>query len=335
MELSYYERKHVQAMLKQERFVSETFNDFCRAVSVDLQRWTDYGNENVWNRNAAIEKAIEKELSRLHDRLASNIKANESQALKTSESKNEMLLTSWIQHLAVKSIIKEGLFSRNREATASFQKRIDKGVGISKQIWDVTEDTKAQLEFYLRSGLATGRSASVISQDIRQLLNEPDKRFHRIRNDEGKLVESQPMKEYHPGMGKYRSAKMNAQRIAVTETNMAYRRADCERWKSLDIICGYEVQRSSNNKGPCKICDAMAGKYPKDFMWTGWHPFCICYATPIVLPANLMVDYFDTGKVPANLLIDDIPDSAREYVSNMGGESTPYFIQDNPSFFEK
>ncbi len=331
---SYYERKHIQAMLVQEQAISESFNDFCRSVSVDLQRWVDYGNDNVWSRNVAVEKAIEKELTRLHDNIVGNVHSNQTEALKTSEVKNEAFIASVLEHMAIKSILKDGLFSRNREATAAFQKRINKGVELSNRVWNITEDTKTQLEFYMRSGLATGRSASVMSQDIRQLLNDPDKRFHRIRNDAGQLVESQPMKEYHPGAGKYKSAKMNAQRIAVTETNMAYRRADCERWKALNFICGYEVQRSDNNKGECKICDAMAGKYPKDFMFTGWHPFCICYATPITLPPDLMADYLLTDKVPEDLLIQDIPNTAKEYVSNLNDSaSTPYFIDDNPSFF--
>ena len=71
------------------------------------------------------------------------------------------------------------------------------------------------------------------------------------------------MKDYHPGQGVYRSAYKNALRTSATTTNTAYRSADYERWSKQDFILGIEIHRSANNRGPCKICDAMVGKYPK------------------------------------------------------------------------
>ena len=51
----------------------------------------------------------------------------------------------------------------------------------------------------------------------------------------------------------------------------------------MDFVKGIEVERSPSNHGPCPVCDAKAGEYPKDFKFTGWHPFCICIATPIMM----------------------------------------------------
>ncbi len=48
-------------------------------------------------------------------------------------------------------------------------------------------------------------------------------------------------------------------------------------------MAGIEVERSPTNHGPCPVCDAKAGKYPKYFKFTGWHPHCICVATPIMM----------------------------------------------------
>lgn len=59
----------------------------------------------------------------------------------------------------------------------------------------------------------------------------------------GKLVESKPMMNYNPGPGVYKSAYKNALRVAVTETNMAYRKADSDRWQKLDFVLGFEVKR--------------------------------------------------------------------------------------------
>ena len=112
-----------------------------------------------------------------------------------------------------------------------------------------------------------------------------------MRDANGKLILSQPMKNYHPGQGVYRSASMNALRLSSTTTNMAYRAADYERWNGQDFVLGIEIRRSDSNRGPCALCDSMVGKYPKTFKFTGFHPFCICYATPIVMEPEDLAEY--------------------------------------------
>lgn len=37
-----------------------------------------------------------------------------------------------------------------------------------------------------------------------------------------------------------------------------------------------------NDKPFHDICDELAGKYPKDFKFTGWHPQCRCFVTTIL-----------------------------------------------------
>ena len=54
---------------------------------------------------------------------------------------------------------------------------------------------------------------------------------------------------------------------------MAYRTAENERWKQMDFVVGYEIKRSGR-EFPCTVCESLAGKYPKDFTWVGWHPNC-------------------------------------------------------------
>lgn len=72
-------------------------------------------------------------------------------------------------------------------------------------------------------------------------------------------------------------------RVARTETNIAYRRADNARWQEMDFVLGQRIKLSGDH--PKKdICDKLAGDYPKDFLFDGWHPQCFCYVTPITLP---------------------------------------------------
>ena len=60
------------------------------------------------------------------------------------------------------------------------------------------------------------------------------------------------------------------------------------RWQQMDFVVGQEIHLSGNHtcKGkdgkPHKfedMCDKLAGKYPKDFKFTSWHPHCRCYAS--------------------------------------------------------
>lgn len=105
----------------------------------------------------------------------------------------------------------------------------------------------------------------------------------KIMGGDGKVhfIDADP-KAYHPGRGVYRSSARNAQRLARTEINMAYRKAEQERWKSFDFVVGYEVKTTQNGRHVEDICDCLAGKYRKDFKFLGWHPMCMCYSIPIL-----------------------------------------------------
>lgn len=60
------------------------------------------------------------------------------------------------------------------------------------------------------------------------------------------------------------------------------RTAEQEQWKLFDFVVRYEVKTTQNGHHVEDICDLLAGKYPKDFKFTGWHPNCMCYCIPIL-----------------------------------------------------
>ncbi|MEG2066344.1 MAG: hypothetical protein RRZ65_01695 [Tannerellaceae bacterium] len=270
-ELSFYERQHIQKILIQQGAIGNIYNAFAREISGHLRKWTDTGKPNVWVRNANIEKGVDKALIDLQVDLLNNLSSFGMDAWKRSQTKNDDIVKQYIQGMSVSSVAKEGMFYRNQEALKAAQNRIDKGMDLSARVWNIVDGTKAQVEMYLGSGLSVGRPAGGISQDMRQLLHDPDRRFRRVRDESGKLKPSAPMADYHPGQGVYRSSYMNALRLSSTETNINYRQADHDRWQKMDFVLGIEIKRSANNKGPCKVCDAMIGKYPKEYVFTGFH----------------------------------------------------------------
>lgn len=313
------------------------FNQFVSAIAPEMRRWKDAGNKNsVWVRNPGIEKTIDRYLIQLQSSLEKEIKSGQTKAWEEAVLKNDKFVESYIKGMSLSSIVKEGMFKRNLDALELLQNRTENGLNLSQRVWNITGQTKGHIETFLESGIASGRSADAISRDFRQLLNNPDKRFRRVRNAEGKLVFSQPMKDYHPGRGVYRSSKMNAIRVSATETNMGYRMSDCERWKQLDFVLGFEVKRSRNGH-PCAVCDALVGRYPKDFIFPGWHPFCICIAVPIVLEHEDFADFLLTDQIPANKYVRDIPTKALEWMNNYTQKtgSVPYFVKKNESILSK
>lgn len=52
----------------------------------------------------------------------------------------------------------------------------------------------------------------------------------------------------HVGTGVYRSARQNALRLTITETNMAYNYANCERWSSEPYVLGIRIRTSENHQ---------------------------------------------------------------------------------------
>lgn len=187
--------------------------------------------------------------------------------------------------------VRRRLFDRNEKGCEAFLKRKERGLGLSERVWRATESVPSEMAMGIDMGIRDGKPAAAMARDLKQYLKHPDKLFRRVRDERGILHLSKNAAAFHPGRGVYRSSYQNARRLAVTEVNTAYRTADHERWQQLDFVVGVEVHLSGNHtcKGrdgkPHKfedICDQLAGKYPKTFKFTGWHPHCRCHATSIL-----------------------------------------------------
>lgn len=319
--LSFYEQQHLQKLLQQQGSVKYLFDDFVRQAGPMLARWSDHNKASVWVGNQTVENSIERLLSDLHSGLLANITDNMVQSWNRGNKKADDLVSGFIKDLSISDTLRDKMFSRNAEALNIMLNRKDEyGLTVSDRVWNLANGAKDNLEYYLASGLSAGRPSALISQDVRQLLQKPDKRFHRVRDKNGNLVPSQPMKDYHPGQGVYRSAYKNALRLSSTQTNKAFRSADYERWKNMDFVLGIEVERSPSNKGPCPICDAKVGKYSKEYKFIGNHPFCICIATPIMMDHEEFADYLLDDTIKQDKIITRMPKD--EIVAHEGAGSS-------------
>ena len=238
-------------------------------------------------------------------------------------------------------------FARNQEAMDSFfsRKDVHGGLNLSQKVWKYTSQFKEEMELAISASLGRGDSAATVSRHVRQYLKEPERLFRRVRDADGNLKLSKRAAAYHPGRGEYRSSYKNAMRLARTETNAAYRAADCDRWGSIPFVVGMEVKRSNHPFG-CEVCELLKGKYPKDFVFTGWHPQCRCYIVPVladekermayhraVLNGEDVSDWHFKGEItePHKGFQKWIGEN-QERIEN--AKSLPYWIKDNPKYAE-
>lgn len=238
-------------------------------------------------------------------------------------------------------------YSTNENAREAFTQRKTAGLNLSDRVWRYTKQFKEEIEMGLDIGIRSGRSADELSRDLRQYLKQPDKLFRRVRDEHGQLQLSKRAKAYHPGLGVYRSSYKNARRLAATETNIAYRTSDHLRWQQMDFVVGIEIHLSNNHTLNGKpfhdICDELQGRYPKDFVFKGWHPHCRCFATSILKTQEEIAK--DTQKIlngeavdgESVNRVDDVPQVFKDWLTEnderiQRASSVPYFMSDNTKY---
>jgi hypothetical protein len=285
-----------------------------------------------------LQKVVERELKKLHTGIYATLINSIKESWDLANEKNNLFVD---RRLAGRKTTRKGrqiLYDPNRGALEQFLNRKEKGLNLSKRVWNALEPFKTQLETGLAVGISEGKSAAAMARDLKQYLNEPDKLFRRVRDAKGELKLSKAAKEYKPGQGTYRSSYANALRLTASETNISYRSADFERWQKLPFVIGLKINLSKNHP-EYDICDELTkGIYPKNYIHKGFHPRCLCYGTPIQISDELFDKYQDSilnGETPPEIKnITELPSSFVDYVKENkkrieGWSSTPYWYADN------
>lgn len=295
MDFETTNRQHNKRIRAFEKLVKEIFN-LSNEEAIKLAKSVDYDAKKLFKFSDYPE--IRKKANKLFSQFQKDLKkvivnGATSEWNKSNEVNNQLAMNI----LALKSIKditdnQKRYFNNNDKALQAFIQRKINGMNLSDRVWNLTQQYKVGLEQALTVGIADGRSATELSRDIREYLNNPNKLFRRVRDFENRLNLSSKAKEYQPGQGIYRSSFKNALRLTGTEINMAYRTADYYRWLQLDFVVGVEIKLSNNHtiKDPktgksipfYDMCDELQGKYPKTFKFTGWHPNCYDEKTEVL-----------------------------------------------------
>lgn len=273
-----------------------------------------------------------------------------------------------------------GWQNRNKTAMRDFIRRTENAMSLSDRIWQTTRQLREEMEVAMTVSIGEGKSAAEMSRDVRQYLNDPDLMFRRFRykvsekivddfDADGNKIGSHKEIEwgrkwkkkikdktgkvkwvdydkdsYKVGRGVYKSASKNAMRVTRTETNMAYRRADQTRYRQLDFVQGYHIEPvKDHDEDDCEpdICRQLAGDYPKDFIFEGWHPQCRCVCTPILIGQDDAIAMFraklhgEDYKKPQQ--ITDYPQGFKDWCKDNADKikethkkgKDPYFVRHN------
>lgn len=206
-------------------------------------------------------------------------------------------------------------FLVNNDALLAFQARTISNLTLSERIWQLSEQMCTQLKETIATAIQNGTSAVNLARQVQQYVSDPQK-YHLSTSDTHAIT----------------------MRLARSEINMAYRTAEQTRWRQLDFVVGYRILLSHRHP-KTDICDRLKGYYPKDFVWTGWHPCDLCFAIPVLKSDKELyaLDYDDSHSIASVNEVTDVPDNFKAYINENKQKisqmkNKPYFISDNPSY---
>lgn len=325
------------------------------------------------------QKEVERLLRQLHSVATVAIQQGVTLEWAQANAAADQLVRSVFGQEVLSSPEFNGWTQRNGAARDAFLARSERGLNLSDRVWRAVKQLREEMEVAITISVGEGESAQKLSQNVRQYLQDPDLMFRRFRYKAGeeikydedgneigkKIIWGKKWKKkirkpdgtvgwidydrdsYKTGAGVYKSSYKNAMRVARTETNIAYRRADQERWSQMDFVLGQRVELSKDH--PKKdICDKLAGDYPVDFKFDGWHPQCFCFVVPITIPpeetehlTEMMLNGEDwraelqrlrRGRVitsyPANFT-QWVKDNAENIINAHDIGTDPYFVRNN------
>lgn len=353
-----FEAQHARNRLVYEKRIKQIFTKVCYECGMSVTQLAGIVEQAGKDADFAQIPAVRKVMDKLQRRLAKDLQTTVIDGIraewKLANDKYDALIGTmvagdlmerWDEQTKLRTM------SRNLEALDAFIARKEGGLNLSQRVWQYSGQMRDAMEATLQLGISEGESAAEIARDLKQYLNYPDKLFRRVRDAEtGELKLSKPASLFHPGQGVYRSSYKNALRLALNETNIAYRKADSVRRVGLYFVVGIEVHLSNNHnsKGVPEgefydICDILKGKYPPDFEFVGWHPACRCWTSTIL---NTDEEFFrdSDGKYRGSVNeVKDVPPQFKKWIEENKERIAkaeerrmlPYFLRDNRWAWDK
>lgn len=342
-EVKKYENELGKIISSNENIIEKLFSlygikiaQLANVINIDNGTFKDSLNKNFINKLSGV-------VTTLYNNIDVTIQNGITDSWALSNKKNDLALTELFTDKRLRSLpsdIKNKYYTKNEDALKAFVNREINGLTLSENVWDKSQENIANINAALRIGIGNGIGKDQLAEYLQQYLKNPSGTITEV--DEKGIARTIKTPYQH---GVYSNPKDNAKRLARTEINMAYRTADHERWQQFDFVVGIEIKTSGNH--PFKdICDQLAGKYPKDFKFTGWHPNCRCYQVTILKTEKEIEadeERMRKGEKPtakSDNSINDVPNEFKAWVDDNvnnieKAKNKPYFIKDNEKYYEQ
>lgn len=224
----------------------------------------------AWKDYPRTKARVQQLQERFVSQLGSLIMSGTSDEWRRSNLHQDLIVDKVLKayHTSRKDARNERYYRDNSEALQAFQQRKERGMNLSDKLWDQSRAYQEELQDVISAAIERGTDAITLSKQVSKYLQD----FPSMQRD---------YKELYGKASKAQNCEYRSIRLARSEINMAYRTAEQTRWRQLDFVVGYEIKMSGAHPAH-DVCDELAGKYPKDFVWNGWHPNCMCYEVPIL-----------------------------------------------------
>ncbi len=294
--MNKYDKKYIESQLK--------INDQIKAIYYNMvDSFLDGASldgipENevfLFKDYPLLKKKADKSINAVYVATLAYITNSIKDTWKLSNSKNDSFIDSI--YSKYNKVAPKGLKTDNLNKLGELFTKERKGLKLSDRVWNSNANLRDELQSAINAALKDGKSAKMLARDIKVYLANPNTKFRVVKNKFGEVKPSLKGLSYAPGQGVYRSSMANAMRVARTEINRAYRESDYIRWQQNPFVNAYQIFTSGRVLTVCEYCKELAGVYPKDFKFMGWHPQCMCYAVPILISDNLIERIINGEKI--------------------------------------
>ena len=292
------------------------------AARIALSTGYDGKQPFAWKDYPATKARVRKLQERFVSQLGGLIMTGTSDEWKRSNLQQDLIVDKVLKayHTSREDAANERYYRDNSEALQAFQQRKERGMNLSDKLWDQSQAYREELQDTISAAIERGTDAITLSKQISKYLSD----FPAMQRD---------YKEKYGKASKVQNCEYRSIRLARSEINMAYRSAEQQRWRQLDFVVGYEIKMSGSHPVH-DVCDELAGKYPKDFVWNGWHPNCMCYEVPILKTED---EFYSDEDKPSVNEVTDVPDSFKAWCEDNEArislaqehDTLPYFLKDN------
>lgn len=342
-----FDFKHAENIERYSFAVKKAYLNAIKKVSKLTYKLSFNDNDEFYFRNnPEVSKAVDEVLKTMYSEIYGTISEGANTQWDLAAEKNN-LITNYVFGDKIENVsdkVKAKYLTTNEASKKAFVSRKTDGLGLSDRVWKQTRQFKQELELGLQLGIGKGKSADQLSRSIRQFLNEPDKLFRRVKDENGILRLSKAAKLYKPGQGVYRSSYKNAQRLTRNEINFSYEESQRVKREQQEFIVGIKIMVSPSHNpdddkgGVC--CSCLQGMYPKNFNFTNkWHTNCKCYSISILKTREELdkdVDQILNGEEPSSKSVNKVGDKPKHYYTYIKENEDKWKNWKNkPRFLEK